>query len=167
MTDEARKNMSEAHKGQVPWSKGKKLTDEHKMNISSALKGRIISPEWREKMSNSLKRAWREGRKTGHKLSEETKLRLSWINEGDGSPNWKGGVTPENQLIRQRIEYRLWREAVFARDNWTCQKCRKRGGKLVAHHIKYFSEYPESRFAIDNGITLCKECHKLFHKSGS
>jgi 5-methylcytosine-specific restriction endonuclease McrA len=68
-------------------------------------------------------------------------------------------------LIRAGIDFRLWREAVFARDNWTCQRCLKRGGQILhPHHIKSFAKYPELRFAIDNGTTLCRDCHKLEHK---
>ena len=59
---------------------------------------------------------------------------------------------------------RLWREAVFARDNWTCQKTKIRGDELIAHHIQNFSDFPELRFAIDNGITFSKEAHFEFHK---
>lgn len=85
-----------------------------------------------------------------------------WKQENQGgknNPNWRGGVTPENHKIRTSIEYRLWREAVFARDGWTCQECGKKGD-MHAHHIRAFSTYPMFRFAIDNGITLCFKCHR-------
>ena len=58
----------------------------------------------------------------------------------------------------------MWREAVFARDNWTCQKTSVKGRELNSHHIKNFAQYPELRFAIDNGITLSKKAHIAFHK---
>ena len=83
--------------------------------------------------------------------------------KGKESHAWKGGLTPENKIIRKSIEFRLWRESVFARDNWTCQKCEEVGGTIHPHHIKGFAQYPELRFAIDNGITLCIDCHRLFH----
>lgn len=78
--------------------------------------------------------------------------------------NWKGGITPEIKKIRNSIESRLWREAVFARDNWTCQKYGAKGCKLASHHINNFADFPELRFAIDNGITLSDKAHKEFHK---
>ena len=78
--------------------------------------------------------------------------------------NWKGGVTSQNIILRHSIEFRLWREAVFARDNWVCQKTGIRGGKLHPHHIQNFAKFPELRFAIDNGITLSEKAHREFHK---
>lgn len=80
--------------------------------------------------------------------------------KGSNNPNWKGGVSTINEKIRGSKEYRLWRQSVFERDNYTCIWCYKRGGELNADHIKPFALFPELRFAIDNGRTLCVPCHK-------
>jgi len=100
---------------------------------------------------------------TGRKQSQTERVAKSVAMK---KRDWGEMVSKKNELIRKSIEIRLWREAVFARDNYTCQKrgCRKRGKKLNAHHKNNFSEYPELRTAIDNGITLCEKCHIEFHK---
>lgn len=104
----------------------------------------------------------------GSKLSEEQRKKMSiylkGINSGGKQWNWKGGISEKNKLIRASFEYKQWREAVFKRDNWTCQKYGIKGGILHPHHIKNFSEYPELRFEINNGITLSKNAHNEFHK---
>jgi hypothetical protein len=61
-------------------------------------------------------------------------------------------------------EYIAWRKSIFERDNYTCQMCGERGKELNAHHIKKWSECIELRTDINNGITLCKLCHKELHK---
>lgn len=98
------------------------------------------------------------------KLSEEHKKKLKWKREKaswERNHNWKGGVTPENMRIRKSFEYKLWRQAVFERDNYTCVWCGwESHWDIEADHIKPFSLFPELRFAIDNGRTLCKTCHK-------
>lgn len=78
--------------------------------------------------------------------------------------NYKGGITPENHIIRNSKEIKYWRKQVFERDNYTCQHCNQKGGVLNAHHIKQFAHFPELRFEVSNGITLCKECHINEHK---
>lgn len=91
---------------------------------------------------------------------------------GENANNWQGGKTSENQIIRHRKEIRLVRESAYKRDNYTCQECgaRSREGKQVtlnAHHIKPFSLFPELRFALDNVVTLCVDCHKKTDTFGS
>lgn len=86
---------------------------------------------------------------------DETSKRM----RGENSRFWNGGINGENDTLRHRREYKEWRIAVYERDNYTCQCCGIRGGKLNAHHINQFSDYPELRYDVNNGITLCEECH--------
>lgn len=78
---------------------------------------------------------------------------------GENSYKWNGGVTEEQKLLRKRFEYADWRTSVYKRDNYTCQCCGTRGGKLNAHHLNSFAKYPELRLIVENGITLCAKCH--------
>ena len=84
---------------------------------------------------------------------------LSENKKGKSNYFWKGGVNRENDILRHRREYKEWRTSVYERDNYTCQCCGARGSKLNAHHINSFADYPELRYDINNGITLCTECH--------
>jgi HNH endonuclease len=51
-----------------------------------------------------------------------------------------------------------WADEVKKRDNYHCQHC-GRTSDLHAHHIKAWKPYPESRFILENGLTLCDRCH--------
>ena len=84
---------------------------------------------------------------------------LSEQKKGSGNYFWKGGINDDNDTLRHRREYKEWRNAVYERDNYTCQCCGARGGKLNAHHINQFSDYPEIRYDVNNGITMCDNCH--------
>lgn len=78
--------------------------------------------------------------------------------KGEKSHLWKGGVTKENTIIRQSAEYKNWRTSVFKRDDYSCVYCGSKKN-IEADHIKQFAFYPELRFDIDNGRTLCHDCH--------
>lgn len=78
---------------------------------------------------------------------------------GPAHPRWKGGITPENHRIRNSEEYKNWRKAVFVRDGYRCQECGS-GSPLNAHHLRPFAYFPELRFEISNGQTLCIPCHE-------
>ena len=78
---------------------------------------------------------------------------------GNNHYNWKGGLSSDNEMFRKSLEYKNWRTEVFKRDNYTCQCCGVRGGKLNVHHKYNFADYPDLRFDMDNGVTLCENCH--------
>ena len=121
-------------------------------------KERPKTEEWRKKISLANK---------GRKHSIESRIKMSKnVPRGSNHHWWKGGIADKNEVERRTLEYKLWREAVFARDNWTCQECGHQNKKgirknLNAHHIKSFSKHKELRTSIENGITLCEDCHRL------
>lgn len=80
--------------------------------------------------------------------------------KGKNSRFWKGGKTKKSKIRKTCAEYKEWRMKVFKRDNFTCQECSERNNTIEAHHIKSQSEYPELIYDVDNGLTLCHECHK-------
>jgi len=129
--------------------------------------GRKHTPETKEKM-----RVARLKNNPMHKPDVVLKRSKTLIEKGvfarENSNRWKGGVTKEYILARNSDEYKLWRGSVFVRDGYECQHCHAKCGNginvyLHAHHIKGFSEYPELRFDVSNGITLCKQCHYKVH----
>ncbi len=117
----------------------------HKQRISESSKGRVHSEEVRKNMSLA---------KTGEKVF--TFFRGTF-----------------KKRIRESTNYKEWRLMVFGRDAFTCQRCGKRGCYIEAHHIISFSELIkkhniieynqaikcEELWNIDNGITLCVDCH--------
>jgi hypothetical protein len=112
------------------------------------------------KVKEETKRKLSENHKGKCFITDSGRKKLSLIHLGEKNPQWKGGITTINEKIRKSKEYRLWRKAVFERDNYACIWCGQKGGELHPDHIKPFSLYPELRFAIDNGRTLCIDCHK-------
>mgnify|MGYP001570771630 CR=1 FL=1 len=125
--------------------------------------GRKLTPEQRLVIS---KRMLGNTHTLDHRFSDEEKRRRSIIApRGPARWSWKGGVTAISMQIRKSTEYGIWRAHVFQRDNWTCVWCgakSKKGSFIMinADHIKPFAQYPELRFDVSNGRTLCLPCHK-------
>jgi hypothetical protein len=69
----------------------------------------------------------------------------------------------EKGRFLHREKLKVWRTDVFSRDNFTCQLCYKKGSTLHAHHLNGYHWDKNNRFNKDNGITLCKTCHRAFH----
>ena len=83
---------------------------------------------------------------------------------GELSPRWDGGRNYRPYVHLKTKEYKDWRKAVFSRDNFTCQDCGNEELMLNAHHIKSYSKYPELRYELSNGLTLCQKCHVEYHR---
>ncbi len=149
--------------------KGRKVPFKVRIKMGKARMGHLTSKETRRKIglanSKSLK---------GKKLSLQHKKNIGKSIRGEKNPQWRGGITPLIRQIRNCFEYRQWRSDVFTRDDFTCQKCFARGYKINAHHVKRFSIIMkenkiktfhqallcEELWNINNGRTLCDDCHK-------
>lgn len=98
---------------------------------------------------------------------------------GKGNPAWAGGYKSLHAQIRSLSEYDTWRLGVFKRDNFTCQMCFKRSeGDIESHHrislkslvTQYNIDSQDDAincsalWEVENGITLCKKCHKKVHQ---
>jgi len=174
-SEEARKAMSLARKGKTSWNKGKAGTysEQARKNMSAGQLGQKQSKETIEKrrLKNLGKKRTEEWKKqTSDRMKIENKKRIL-----ENKHNWwKGGITPLRGKIYQSFQWRQWRTNIFQRDNYICQKCKQKGGSLEVHHIKLFALILqenniktleqaiqcEELWNINNGITLCLECHK-------
>lgn len=201
-------------KGHIPAGMGKPLSEETKKKLSASLikgyrsgeivswiKGRTHSQETRKKLSLSHKgkKPSTTGKtyeqiygaekakemkknlsiiKKQQRPSSETRMKIRMAHIGEKSHLWKGGKTKLSKIIRCSMMYSEWRNNVFERDMYTCQRCNKKGCYLEAHHNKPLrdlliennidtmedAESCEELWDIDNGITLCLDCHSEVDK---
>lgn len=91
----------------------------------------------------------------------ENRIKSSCRQRGISIKDFNGFSTTEAHMARNNTYYKEWVQKVFERDNYTCQCCGKRGGKLNAHHLYNFSKYVKLRYDINNGITFCEQCHLI------
>jgi len=173
-------------KGNIPWNKGKNLSESHIKNLSISHKGNHSSPKTQFKKGNV---PWNKGlsgkdhplhqvekwiykicpncnkkfstRKKVNKIYCCMECKLEY-HRGKNHHSWKGidykYERDKYKPILKRLSYET-----FKRDNFTCQECGKVGCKLHCHHIKHWKDYPNLRFDKENLITLCEECHMNIH----
>jgi len=157
----------------------------HKKGYWLGKKRPPFSKNWKENISKA-----RVGKSWGYHHSKKTREKIKKSHLGKKQPkiseakmgkprpdmlgekhfNWKGGISKDIHSPKEP-KYKKWRVEVFTRDNWTCQTCgiRSKAGEpvyLEPHHLKGWAKFPELRYDILNGITLCKECHKLTDNYG-
>jgi len=189
---EAIENNRISHLGKIPWNKGKtgiyseetleKMREGRNSQQTEFKKGHI---GWNkggyrsEKVKEKISKANKGKHFNINTEFEKGENHPNYGKKGKDCPLWKGGITPLLQQIRHNFKYRQWRSDVFTRDNFTCQDCGDdKGGNLEAHHKKTLSSILqyyeittlegamscEELWNINNGITLCKDCHKKLHK---
>jgi hypothetical protein len=110
------------------------------------------------------------GSPRGHKRNgtEECRRKMSAAKRGafigSDNPNWRGGIQIKDP-DRNRYQSKMWVKAVKDRDGWKCVECGATD-RLHAHHIKRWCDYPDLRYDMDNGKTLCHPCHEAAHGDG-
>lgn len=163
LSDEQKKKQIGKGKGRKAWNKDKKQIDFPQLK-GGRKKGYIMSETQKVNISLSSK---------GKKATLEARENMRKARSGAGSSFWKDGRVLLTFLIRNCFRYRQWRSDVYTRDNYICQSCFKRGGKLEAHHYKRLSDILEENkiktieealnceelWNINNGVTLCRDCH--------
>lgn len=85
---------------------------------------------------------------------------------GNRNPSWDDTISDEERCMRREWEckdYNKWIQDVFSRENYTCEKCGKRGSKLHAHHKDGYKWCKNRRTDLSNGACLCSDCHRKFH----
>lgn len=171
-------------KGVNPYNKGQKLSKEHKDKISKSNLGKTYSLKVKKRMSDGQKlrftkmSSWNKGlgkkqyncfycRKDFISQIKNRKYcsQSCYIKANSGENNYRS--IKDRSKVKLDTErggtlHKEWSKAVKNRDSWKCKinnsECI---GKVIAHHIMSWKDYPEFRYIVSNGITLCKKHHPL------
>jgi 5-methylcytosine-specific restriction endonuclease McrA len=145
---------------------------ELRLGRGNPMNGRKKTFEQVEKTASKIR-----GVKRPYDVVERIKKKIP---RGSYHSNWKGGVSKLSERIKKSYKYKEWRRCVFERDNYTCIECGVVGGILHPHHKKAFSlilnenkirtivdaNECKELWEVDNGETLCRECHKKTYNYG-
>lgn len=81
-----------------------------------------------------------------------------------GESHWNfsgGGANKHNKRLWK--SHRKWRDDVVKRDGGACVLCRSTQS-IEVHHIDGFAYNRSLQCDVSNGVTLCKKCHRSYHK---
>lgn len=170
MTEETKRKIADS-------KRGLRLSQATKEKIGAAFRGKPLSDQHRKKISEGLLRGGAGWWNIGRRASNETRAKMSAAKRGrpiphneklvalakartgSKNPSWKGGISTETRRARNCAEGRKWRAAVLKRDGYRCVRCCATQ-QLQADHIKSFTRFPELRYEMSNGRTLCFPCHR-------
>ena len=96
-------------------------------------------------------------------LTRERMAKVGQGSAGAGHWNWQGGKSEGRKRRSADKEHRQWSKNILERDRYVCDNCGSSSGAKYAHHLDAYQGNPEKRYALDNGVTLCKRCHIGFH----
>jgi len=162
------------------WMLGRKHSKETIEKMRLAKLGKIVSQDTKNKIA--LTKMGQKNPMFGKKPTKEHRLRISETLRRIKASKKDLTFNRLYALIRNCPQMKMWRDSIFRRDNYTCTWCSDcRGGNLEAHHIKPFililrqreiesldkAILCEELWDINNGITLCKDCHKTTDSWGN
>ena len=147
-------------KGYIPWNKKPKIIKECK--VCKKLFPIVLS--LKQKAKYCSRKCWYSDYPPQPKETREKKRQA-------GIKRWDKIGRKQKRPYRH-WEHIEWRKKVYERDNYTCQRCKAKSGQgkkiyLEAHHIKSWAEFPKLRNDVENGITLCKDCHNKTRQKNS
>ena len=161
---------TQSSRGHIPWNKNTKGLQ---IGWNKGTKG-VVKPN--KGCFKKGQMSWSKGKKFSDELRKKLSLSHIGILVGPKHPQWKGGLTPLIQKIKNLPEYKEWYREVLKRDKYTCRNCKKYNSpRITAHHLKSFAYLVNSLenktldeakqlkelWNLDNGVALCHPCHQL------
>lgn len=148
-TPEKIEKLKLSHLGQKAWNKGLGKPKIVKIRIKNE-KIEVYCPDCNKKIfSKKSKKCVQCSGKD--KRGENS---YQWIKDRNKLKRYEGSEE------RRSPSYKEWRKRVCNRDLWKCKidnlEC---SGRLEVHHILGFTDHPELKYDINNGICLCHFHH--------
>lgn len=138
------------------------INNEERRAISSRTMKKTMTPKLRQKIAETLRTPECRARCRQSKIGEKNPM---YGVIGENNSQWNPDRTHEQRIKeRKTLQYSNWRKSVYEKDGYKCKICGdSTGGNLVAHHLHSYSKEPTRRYKTTNGMTLCNNCHNLYH----